>query len=55
MNRRMGGAGQHRHDTDTIEVVGDIRDEYDLPEEGRRTYAERTAFVNGVAAASKVA
>ena len=33
----------------TEELVGDIRDEYDLPEEKGGERTERTAFVNGVA------
>lgn len=33
----------------TEELVGDIRDEYDLPEEKGSERTERTAFVNGVA------
>ena len=33
----------------TEELVGDIRDEYDLPEEKSGERTERTAFVNGVA------
>lgn len=33
----------------TEELVGDIRDEYDLPEEKDGERTERTAFVNGVA------
>lgn len=33
----------------TEELVGDIRDEYDLPEEKGCERTERTAFVNGVA------
>ena len=31
------------------ELVGDIRDEYDLPEEKGGERTERAAFVNGVA------
>lgn len=34
----------------TEELVGDIRDEYDLPEEKGGERTERTTFVNGVAA-----
>lgn len=33
----------------TEELVGDIRDEYDLPEEKGGERTERTAFVNGIA------
>ena len=33
----------------TEELVGDIRDEYDLPEEKGGERTERTTFVNGVA------
>ena len=33
----------------TEELVGDIRDEYDLPEEKGGERTERAAFVNGVA------
>ena len=33
----------------TEELVGDIRDEYDLPDEPGGARQQRTAFVNGVA------
>ncbi|MCT6811479.1 MAG: hypothetical protein M3028_08230, partial [Bifidobacterium sp.] len=33
----------------TEELVGDIRDEYDLPEEQNPAHPQATAFVNGVA------
>lgn len=33
----------------TEELVGDIRDEYDLPEEKGNQHTDRTVFVNGVA------